>query len=34
MRLEVLGLEDVIPWNSVRRAWRTKVGTGSVKRRE
>lgn len=25
MRLEVLGLEDVIPWNSVRRTWKTKV---------
>jgi hypothetical protein len=26
MRVEVLGLEDVIPWNLVRRTWRTKVG--------
>jgi hypothetical protein len=26
MRLEVLGLEDVIPWNSVRRNWKAKVG--------
>ena len=25
MRLEVLQLEDVIPWNSVRRTWKTKV---------
>ncbi|KAI3436836.1 hypothetical protein D9Q98_006246 [Chlorella vulgaris] len=24
MRVEVLGLEDVIPWNLVRRTWRTK----------
>lgn len=31
MRLEVLGLEDVIPWNSVRRAWKAKVsGTGAA----
>lgn len=28
MRLEVLGLEDVIPWDSVRRAWKTRVGGG------
>ena len=28
MRLEVLGLEDVIPWNSVRRTWKTKVRPG------
>lgn len=24
MRLEVLGLEDIIPWNSVRRTWKSK----------
>ncbi|KAL4425011.1 hypothetical protein ABPG77_002896 [Micractinium sp. CCAP 211/92] len=27
MRLEVLGLEDVIPWDSVRRAWKTRRTT-------
>ncbi|PRW55942.1 hypothetical protein C2E21_4909 [Chlorella sorokiniana] len=27
MRLEVLALEDVIPWNSVRRTWKTKRTT-------
>ncbi|PSC72843.1 septin-10-isoform A [Micractinium conductrix] len=27
MRLEVLGLEDTIPWNSVRRAWKAKRTT-------
>ncbi len=32
MRLEVLALEDVIPWNSVRRTWKTKVGAGAGER--
>ena len=30
MRLEVLALEDVIPWNSVRRTWKTKVRRGRL----